>query len=136
MKTVLNDNENNEIDLLFESLFDYAMESTSGHILDPKTRDSLPDDAFGIVYTDSEGKRQRKYPLVVKSKPDKTMELIYKSLSMFHYCKPEWKDPLAKKIMQVIKDQKLKVNINKKSQILRHVTKNDIPSTVTIVENK
>lgn len=127
-----------EIGYAMESVFDAAMEAAEGkakgHILDSKTRDALPDNAFGIVFTDSEGNKQRKYPLVVKNNPEVTKELVVAAITHFHFCKSEWRAPLAKKILKVIKEQKLSVTINKKSQIFKFINEKDLPATVKIVE--
>ena len=43
-----------DMDSVLECALDVVMESTDGkqkHVLDSKTRDSLPDNAFGVVYT-------------------------------------------------------------------------------------
>lgn len=125
-----------EIEAAFESVLDTAMESAKGHILDPKVRDALPDRAFGIVYTDENNKTQRKYPLIVKNDPEATKELVGKAVSFFHFARPDWKAPLAKKILQVIKEEKLKMTINKKSQIFKYINEKDLPNTVTLVETK
>ena len=39
-----------EMDSVLESTLSLALEA-EGHVIDPKTRDSLPDNAFGVVYT-------------------------------------------------------------------------------------
>ena len=130
----MTDEDYKDIDAAMEAVFDTAMEVS--HVIDPKTRDSLPDKAFGIVYKDDKGVTQRKYPLVVKNDPEATKELVSKAISFFHYCKHEWKADLAKKIIQVIKEQKLKVTINKKSQILKYVNERNLPPTVKLVETK
>ena len=39
-----------EMDSVLESTLSLALEA-EGHVIDPKTRDSLPDNAFGGVYT-------------------------------------------------------------------------------------
>ena len=122
-----------ELDTVMESVFDTAMESSNEHIINPKVRDCLPDKAFGIVFDDENGKTQRKYPLVVKSDPTVTKELISKSLAYFHFCRPDWKPKLAKKMLQVIKEEKIKITINKKSQIFNYINERDLPDTVTIV---
>lgn len=122
-----------EIEYAMESVFEVAMEA-KGHIVDPKVRDALPDRAFAIVFTDENGKTQRKYPLIVKNDPQTTKELIATSISHFHFCKPEWKAELAKSIVRVIKSEKIKMTINKKSQIFKYINEKDLPATVTIVE--
>ena len=123
-----------ELNAVMESVFDTAMESGRAHIIDPKVRDCLPDKAFGIVFEDENGKTQRKYPLVVKSDPEATKELIGKAVAFFHFCKPEWKAELAKKILQAIREEKIKMTINKKSQIFKYINEKDMPKTVTLVE--
>jgi hypothetical protein len=124
-----------EIDAAMESVFEAAMEA-KGHVIDPKVRDSLPDRAFAIVYNDENGKTQRKYPLVVKNNPEVTKELISTSITHFHFCKPEWKAQLAKAIARTIKSEKIKISINKKSQIFKYISEKDLGNTVTIIETK
>lgn len=125
-----------ELESAMEAVLDTAMEAAKGHVIDPKVRDALPDKAFGVVFTDEEGKTQRKYPLVVKNDPEATKELVGKAIAYFFYCKPEWKPELAKSILRVIKSEKLKISINKKSQIFKYINEKDLPDTVTIIETK
>ena len=125
-----------EINSAMESLFDAAMEAAKGHVIDPKVRDALPDKAFGIVFTDENGKTQRKYPLVVKNDPAATKELISKAVQFFHFCNPEWKAQLAKAIATAIRTEKVKITINKKSQIFKYVTEKDFGPTASIVETR
>lgn len=125
-----------EIEEAMESVLDTAMEAVKGHVIDPKVRDALPDKAFGIVFTDENGKTQRKYPLVVKNDPEATKELVGKAISFFHFARSDWKAPLAKKILQVIKEQKLAISINEKSQIFKYIKESDLPNTVTITRSK
>ena len=132
--TNMNEQDYIEIESAMESVFDTVMESARGHVIDPKVRDALPDRAFGIVYTDDEGKTQRKYPLVVKSDPEATKELISKSIQFFHFARPDWKPQLAAAILRVIKSEKIKMTINKKSQIFKYINIRELPNTVTIVE--
>ena len=122
-----------EIEEAMESVLDVAMEVTRTHIVDPKVRDSIPDNAFGIVYKDSEGKTQRKYPLIIKNDPETTKELISKSIQFFHFCKPEWKPQLAKAIVRAINSEKIIMTINRKSQIFKYINEKDLPMTVTLV---
>ena len=125
-----------EIEAALESVLDTAMESAKGHVIDPKVRDALPDRAFGIVFNDKDGKTQRKYPLVVKNDPEATKELISKAIQFYFYCKPEWKPQLAKAIVAAIKSEKVKISINKKSQIFKYINERDLPDTVTLIETK
>ena len=125
-----------EIEEAMESVLDTAMEAVKGHVIDPKVRDALPDKAFAVVFTDENGKTQRKYPLVVKNDPEATKELVGKAISFFHFAKPEWKAQIAKKILQVIKEQKLTISINEKSQIFKYIKESDLPNTVTITRSK
>ena len=127
----LNEDER-EADEAFESVLDYAMESIfaaaveaaeardakstktpKGHIIAPKVRDALPDNAFGIPSA-------RKYPLIVKNDPAVSKELITKAIQMFHYCKPEWKKELAGNIIKAIRVMKLDIKINSKSMICKY----------------
>ena len=39
-----------DMDSVLESSLEGVLEA-EGHVIDPKTRDSLPDNAFGVVYT-------------------------------------------------------------------------------------
>lgn len=124
------------IEAAYATIFEYACEA-EGHVIDPKKRDALPDSAFGIVFTDANGKRQRKYPLLVKSDPKLTQELCAKAIQFFHYCKPEWKEELAKKIMSVVLTNKVPVKINKKSQIFKYYSLDKVPEEyVTETEPK
>lgn len=125
-----------EIELAMESVLDTAMESAKGHVIDPKVRDALPDRAFGIVYQDENGKTQRKYPLVVKNDPEVTRELISKAIQFFHFARSDWKPQLAKAIAKAIRSEKVKITINKKSQIFKYVSEKDLGDTVTIIESK
>lgn len=109
-----------ETDAAYESVFDYACEATTGKIIDTKTRDALPDSAFGI-------EKERKYPLLVKNDPKLTHELCSKAIQMFHFCKPDWKEELAKKIVKVVTENKVSVKINKKSQIFKYVDIDKVP---------
>lgn len=125
-----------ELDAAMESVLDAAMEAAKGHVIDPKVRDALPDKAFGIVFVDENGKTQRKYPLVVKSDSEATKELISKAVQFFHFCNPEWKAQLAKAIARAIRTEKVKITINKKSQIFKYITEKDLGPTAIIVETK
>ena len=124
-----------ELEVAFESVLDTAMESVKGHILDPKVRDALPDRAFAVVYKGEDGNNVRKYPVVVQNDPEATHELVSKIIQHFHFCKPEWKPQVAKKIVQVIKSEKIKISISKKSQIFKYIDERDLPNTVTITDN-
>lgn len=120
----------NDDDLIMNEVFDYAMESaTRTKILNTKTRDSLPDDAFGIVARTDEGERIRKYPLVVKGDPSATEELVQKALDYFHYCRPDWKPQLARKLVQVINEEKkIHVSISAKHAIFKYVDRSELPA--------
>ena len=124
-----------ELEAAFESVLDMAMESAKGHILDPKVRDALPDSAFAVVYKGEDGENVRKYPLIVKNDPEATKELVSKIIQHFHFCKPEWKSQVAKKVLQVIKSEKIKISINRKSQIFKYINERDLPDTVTITDS-
>ena len=124
-----------EIDAAMESVLDTAMEAAKGHVIDPKVRDALPDRAFGIVYKDENGKTQRKYPLVVKNDPEATKELIGKAIAFFHFARGDWKPQLAKAIVRSIKSEKVKISINRKSQIFKYINEKDLPDTVTIIDS-
>lgn len=121
-----------DINAVYESIFDIAVESS--HVIDKETRNRLPDDCFGIIGTDSDGKPKRSYPLRVPGDKQKTSELCSKAIQMFHYCKPEWKKDLAKSIVRVISSEKLSIQINKRNQMFRYVSESDLPKSVTLVE--
>lgn len=111
------------LDAILNNTYTIATEATTGgtkpkgHIIDKKTRDSLPDSAFGIP-------NKRKYPLVVKGNKEVTHELVSRAIQFFHYCNPDWKPELAKNIIKVIEQEKIPVTIHPKSQIGKYV---DIP---------
>ena len=123
-----------EIESAMEAVLDTAMEAVKGHVIDPKVRDALPDKAFGIVFTDENGKTQRKYPLVVKNDPEATKELISKAIQFFHFCNPEWKSQLAKAIAKAIRTEKVKITISKKSQIFKYITEKDLGPTANVID--
>jgi rRNA maturation protein Rpf1 len=108
-------------DLEFHGVFEVAMEGTT---ISTERREKLPDSAFGIVYTNEDGKKIRKYPLIVAKDKEATKELQRKAIAFFHYCRPDWKKDLAKKIVSAIKSTKSGVKISPKSQIAKYV---DIP---------
>lgn len=129
-----------EIDSVLESVLSGVMEAKDS-ILDPKTRDSLPDSAFGVVYTsetekDKYGnpKRYRKYPLVVKSDKAATKKLVSKALTFFNYCKPEHKQALAKKIVAVCKSEKIQVTVSSNNSFLRYVPETRLPEYIKVVK--
>ena len=131
-----------EMDSVLESTLSLALEA-EGHVIDPKTRDSLPDNAFGVVYTsetekDKNGnpKRYRKYPLVVKNDKAKTKELVSKALTFFNYCKPEYKKDLAKKIVSVCKSENLEVTVSRNNAFLKYVNETQLPKNIKVVEFK
>ena len=121
-----------ELDGAFESIFEIAMEE---HTISPEVRKKLPDDCFGII-EEEDGKVKRAYPLVVPGDKEKTKELISKSVMMFHYCKPERRETLAKNILKAIKTYKVPVEMSAGNQILKYIDRNDLPKCVTIVPRK
>ena len=127
-----------EISLAMESVFEEAMESASKkHVITKNVRSALPDSAFGVIYTDENGKVQRKYPLFVKNDPEATQDLVAKAVQYFYYCKPEWKPMLAKNIAKMVKSKKLVIRINTKSLIFKYVSKSAFgPSLVVVETNK
>ena len=132
----------NEMDSVLESMLEGVLEA-DGHVIDPKTRDSLPDSAFGIVYTsetekDKNGnpKRYRKYPLVVKNDKDTTKKLVSKALTFFNYCKPEYKKGLAQKIVAVIKSEKIEVTVSRNNAFLKYVSESQLPQYIKVVDVK
>lgn len=132
----------NEMDSVLESMLEGVLEA-DGHVIDPKTRDSLPDSAFGIVYTsetekdkDGNPKRYRKYPLVVKNDKDATKKLISKALTFFNYCKPEYKKGLAQKIVAVIKSEKIEVTVSRNNSFLKYVNESQLPQYIKVVDIK
>lgn len=129
-----------DMDSVLESMLEGVMEA-EGHVIDPKTRDSLPDNAFGIVYTsdtekdkDGNPKRYRKYPLVVKSDKEATRQLISKALTFFNYCKPEYKKDLAKKIVSVCKSEGVQVTVSRNNSFLKYVTETQLPKNIKVIE--
>lgn len=122
-----------EIDAVLESVFDVVMES--GHTIDPKVREKLPDSSFGIIEEEN-GKVKRSYPLVVPGDKNLTDELVTKAVQFFHYCKPERRESLAKAIVSAIRENKISIEISEASQILRYVDKSTLPKTVKIVPRK
>lgn len=132
----------NEMDSVLESMLEGVLEA-DGHVIDPKTRDSLPDSAFGVVYTsetekDKNGnpKRYRKYPLVVKNDKDATKKLISKALTFFNYCKPEYKKGLAQKIVAVIKSEKIEVTVSRNNAFLKYVPESRLPEYIKVADVK
>lgn len=132
----------NEMDSVLESMLEGVLEA-DGHVIDPKTRDSLPDSAFGVVYTsetekDKNGnpKRYRKYPLVVKNDKDSTKKLVSKALTFFNYCKPEYKKGLAQKIVAVIKSEKIEVTVSRNNAFLKYVNESQLPQYIKVVDVK
>lgn len=135
-------NFDEEMDSVLESVLDVAMEA-EGHVIDPKTRDALPDNAFGVVYTsetekdkDGNPKRYRKYPLVVKNDKEATKKLVSKALTFFNYCKPEYKKELAKKIVAVIQSEKIEVTVSRNNAFLKYVNETQLPKYIKVVEVK
>lgn len=135
-------NFDEEMDSVLESALDVAMEA-DGHVIDPKTRDSLPDNAFGVVYTsetekdkDGNPKRYRKYPLVVKNDKEATKQLVSKALTFFNYCKPEYKKELAKKIVAVIQSEKIEVTVSRNNAFLKYVNETQLPKYIKVVDVK
>lgn len=132
----------NEMDSVLESMLEGVLEA-DGHVIDPKTRDSLPDSAFGIVYTsetekdkDGNPKRYRKYPLIVKNDKDATKKLVSKALTFFNYCKPEYKKGLAQKIVAVIKSEKIEVTVSRNNAFLKYVGESQLPQYIKVVDVK
>ena len=130
----------NEMDSVLESMLEGVLEA-DGHVIDPKTRDSLPDSAFGVVYTsetekdkDGNPKRYRKYPLVVKNDKDATKKLVSKALTFFNYCKPEYKKGLAQKIVAVIKSEKIEVTVSRNNSFLKYVSESQLPQYIKVVD--
>lgn len=122
-----------EIDAALESVFAAAMEA---HTIDPKVRESLPDECFALVTTDDDGKVKRSYPLRVPGDKAKTQELISKAVAMFHYAKPDQKKQLAEAIVRIMHKENPKMQIGKRNQIFRYVDPEDFPKSVTIVEKE
>ena len=131
-----------DMDSVLESSLEGVLEA-EGHVIDSKTRDSLPDNAFGVVYTsdtekdkDGNPKRYRKYPLVVKNDKAKTKELVSKALTFFNYCKPEYKKDLANKIVSVCKSQNLEDTVSRNNAFLKYVNETQLPKNIKVVEIK
>lgn len=135
-------NFDEEMDSVLESALDVVMEA-DGHVIDSKTRDALPDNAFGVVYTsetekdkDGNPKRYRKYPLVVKNDKEATKQLVSKALTFFNYCKPEYKKDLAKKIVAVIQAEKIEVTVSRNNAFLKYVNETQLPKYIKVVDVK
>lgn len=126
------ENDFTEVDYAFESVFEAAMEATEKKLISTKDRNQLPDECFGIIYTNDKGKVVRAYPLKVPGNKKKTAELIQKSLDMFHYCLPKNKPILAKKILEVLNSENVKVTISERNQIFKYIDKSDLPDCVII----
>ena len=131
-----------DMDSVLESNLEFALEA-EGHVIDPKTRDCLPDNAFGVVYTsdtekdkDGNPKRYRKYPLVVKNDKAKTKQLVSQALTFFNYCKPVYKKDLAKKIVSVCKSENLEVTVSRNNAFLKYVNETQLPKNIKVVEVK
>lgn len=129
-----------DMDSVLESMLEGVMEAEA-HVIDPKTRDCLPDSAFGIVYTsetekdkDGNPKRYRKYPLVVKNDKEATKQLVSKALTFFNYCKPEYKKELAKKIVTVCKSEDIQVTVSRNNAFLKYVNETQLPKNIKVVE--
>ena len=132
----------NDMDSVLESVL-YGVVESEGHVIDPKTRDCLPDNAFGVVYTsetekdkDGNPKRYRKYPLVVKNDKDTTKKLVSKALTFFNYCKPEYKKDLARKIVTVCKSEKIEVTVSRNNAFLKYVNETQLPQYIKVVDIK
>lgn len=118
-----------EIDIILESVLETAMEATAKkRIINESTRKSLPDEAFGVIYTTKDGEKLRKYPLIVKNDYEATKELIARAIEYFHFCKPEWKKQLADNIIKAMIDNDIRIQIHPKNQINKFTT---IPTKFT-----
>ena len=124
-----------ELEAAVESIFDVAMEAVE-HTIPNEVRKKLPDDCFGIISEDENGKKKRSYPLRVPGDKQKTQELCSKAIQMFHYCKAYNKPILAKNIASTIKKEKIQVNISKRNQIFKFVSINDFGPTANIIDTK
>ena len=134
-----------EMDSVLECALDVVVESTGEqkHVIDSKTRDALPDSAFGVVYTsetekdkDGNPKRYRKYPLVVKGDKEANKRLVSKALTFFNYCKPEYKKDLAKKIVAVVKSEKIEITVSRNNAFLKYVNETQLPKYIKVVDVK
>jgi hypothetical protein len=123
--------EDKEIELALESVFDVAMETASKkQIISAKTRDNLPDSAFGVIYTTEEGKNKRLYPLIVEDK-EQTRQLINRAIEYFSYCNPIYKPQLANNILKAIKQTGIKVKVHPRNTLRKYV---DIPSKYIVAD--
>lgn len=139
-----------EVDSILESILDNILEDidvtaleAAKHTIDPKTRDALPDKAFGVVYTsktekdkDGNPKRYRKYPLIVKNDKAATKKLVSKALTFFNYCKPEYKKDLANKIVAVVKSENLEVTVSRNNAFLKYVNETQLPKNIKVIDVK
>lgn len=123
-----------EVDIAYESVFCVAMEAVEKKLLNTNERNELPDECFGIIYTNDKGKLVRAYPLCVPGDKKKTAQLLQKSIDMFHYCLPKNKEKLAKKIIEIATQEKVKLTMNERNQILKFVDPDEIPSNITIIK--
>lgn len=113
-----------EADIALHGVFEVAME---GQAIPTAIRNALDDEYFGIVYKDDNGKPMRKYPLFVPNDPEATKELQRRAIGFFHFCRPDWKKELAKKIVDMIIETESGVKIGSKSQINKYV---DVPDSI------
>ena len=123
-----------EVDVAFEAVLSAAMEATEKRLLTTKDRDALPDDCFGIIYTNKNGKVVRAYPLCVPKDKRKTTELLQKSIDMFHYCLPENKETLAKKIVEIATREGVNVSMSERNQIIKYVDPDEFPKNIKIIK--
>lgn len=114
-----NDTSGNDMSEILGGVFDYALEY--GHTIDADVRESLDDEDFGIP-------AERKYPLRVPGNKRLTEELVSKAVQMFHYCKPEWKEELARNIVNIIKKEDLEIKIDRKAKMFRYISIDELPA--------
>lgn len=117
-----NEKDEAAIESLVETVLDTAMESAANKkIIDEKTRDSLPDSAFGVIYITADGEKLRKYPLIVKNDYEATKELLHRAIEYFPFCKPEWKKPLANNILRVLVDEDIVIKVHPRNILNKYI---------------
>ena len=113
-------NPEENLDAIYGSVYDYALEGPGGHVIPDDVRESLDDSDFGIP-------SERKYPLRVPGNKKLTEELVAKAIQFFHYATNDKRKTLAANIMRVIKEERLSIKLDSKNLIFKYVSYNDLP---------